>query len=193
MTMRLARFALAVVSTSALAVFAAACSDPVPPTPQGAWFASLVHNSGECDINGHTTAVGSVTASGREGVLVSGTQSAGEDVDVSCQVTGTGTFEVAGVVTLGGKGLQISIPKIDASATKDAPAAGSVSYNNADFTAGAYSSSTAKPCNFYFIPSTGEGVASGRIWVAFTCPEVVDGMSTCSLGESFAIFENCTE
>ncbi len=193
MIMRLARFALAVVSTSALAVFAAACSDPVPPTPQGAWFASLVHNTGDCNINGHTTSVGSVTAGGRDRVLVSGTQEAGEDVSVSCQVTGTSSFTVDGVVTVGGKGLQISIPKIDSSATKDAPAAGSVAYNNVEFTAGAYSSSTEKPCNFYFVPSTGEGVASGRVWVAFTCPEVTSGMSTCSLGESYAIFENCTE
>jgi hypothetical protein len=193
MIMRLARFALAVVSTSALAVFAAACSDPVPPTPQGAWYVKLTHNSGDCDIIGHETDVGSVTAGGRDRVLVSGTKEANEDVDVSCQVTGTSSFQVAGVVTLGGKGLQISIPSIDASATKDAPAIGSASYNNVEFTAGAYSSSTDKPCNFYFVPSTGEGVASGRIWVAFSCPVVVDEMSTCAVDESYVIFENCTE
>lgn len=189
--MRVARLALAVVSTSALAVVAAACSDPVPPTPQGAFDVRLVSSS-TCKIIGHTTQVGSVTSSSKDNVLVAGALVAGDSVDVTCQVTGTSSFAVSGVVSLAGEALQIEIPKIDSSATEDKPATGSISFSSSK-TAGAYASSDASPCNFYFLPSTGEGVASGRIWAAFSCPKVDDKMSTCSLSESFVIFENCTE
>jgi hypothetical protein len=193
MIMRLAHLALAVVSTSALAVFAAACSDPVPPTPQGAWSVQLVNNdAAACKIIGHAAELGSVTSGSKDNVLVSGALVSGDPVDISCQVTGTSSFEVTGLARLSGQGLQITIPKIDSSATKEAPAKGAVSFNSLK-TAGAYSSSEATPCDFFFAPGTGEGVASGRIWVAFSCPKVDDAMSTCSLAESFVIFENCTE
>jgi hypothetical protein len=189
MIMRLARLALAVVSTSALAVFAAACSDPVPPTPQGAWAVTFVDNGMACTTKGHAAQVGSVSSASKDKVLVSG---GAEKADISCQVSGTSSFAVTGLATLDGQGVQITIPKIDSSATKEAPAPGSVSFSSS-FTAGAYSSSEATPCNFYFVPSTGESVASGRIWVAFTCPKVDDGTSSCLITESYAIFENCTE
>jgi hypothetical protein len=187
--MRFNRLALAVVSTSALAVFAAACSDPVPPTPQGAWNVTLVHNSSACLIIGHAAQLGSVSATGKDKVLVSG---GAEGADISCQVTGTSSFSVTALATLDGQGVQITIPKIDSSATKDAPVPGSVSFSSTD-TVDAYSSSEMTPCNFYFVPDTGEGVASGRIWVAFSCSKVDKDTSTCALAESFAIFENCTE
>jgi hypothetical protein len=189
MIMRFSRLALAALSTSALAVFAAACSDPVPPTPQGAWSAQLIHDSSSCTIIGHAAQIGSVTSNSKDKVLVNGGL---EGAEISCQVTGTGTFSVDGSASLDGKGVSISIPAIDSSATKASPAPGSVSFASAE-TAGPYSSPTATPCNFYFLPNTGEGVVSGRIWVAFSCPMVVRDMSTCALSESFAIFENCTE
>lgn len=187
--MRFSRFALAVLSTSALAVFAAACSDPVPPTPQGACTVSIVSSGADCHIMGHTTKVGSVTAGTRDNVLVSGGI---EGANVTCQVTGTSSFAVTGKVTLDGEGVTISIPKIDSSATKMAPAPGTASFGSQE-TGGTYSSPKETPCNFYFTQNTGEGVASGRIWVAFTCDTVIQEQSTCSLSESFAIFENCTE
>jgi hypothetical protein len=189
MIMRLSRFALAVVSTSFLAATAIACSDPVPPTPQGACHAELLSNGGACQITSQVADVGSVTATTKDRVVVAGDDAG---ADISCQVTGTSSFAVNGSATIAGQGIQISIPKIDSSATKMAPAAGSVVFATGQ-TGGAYSTPSATPCAFYFKQGTGEGVASGKIWVAFTCPTVVNGMSTCELTESFAIFENCTE
>lgn len=189
MIMRLARLALAVVSTTTLAVFATACSDPVPPTPQGAWSINLISPNGDCKIKGHSAKMGSVTSSSKDSVLVAGGV---EGADVTCLVSGTSSFSVYGTGYLNGVGVQISIPAIDSSATAMKPALGGISLSTAD-TGGPYSSPSAMPCEFYFIPGTGEGVASGRIWVAFTCPAIVQQMSTCNLGESFAIFENCDE
>jgi hypothetical protein len=189
MIMRLSRFALAAVSVSVLAVFAAACSDPVPPTPQGACKADLLSNGGKCTIVSQEVAIGSVTATTKDKVL---TDSGAEMAAVSCQVSGTSSFAVDGSLSLNGEGIQISIPKIDSSATKMAPAQGSISFKGKD-TGNAYRSGSATPCAFYFTQGTSQGVASGKIWVSFSCPEVVGGMSTCEISESFAIFENCTE
>jgi len=187
--MRLSRFALAVLSTSVLAVFAAACSDPVPPTPQGACHADLLSNGGVCTITSQVVALGSVSATGKDRVLVSGGV---ERADVSCQVSGTSSFNVTANISVSGEGIQIAIPKIDSTATKMAPALGSASFAS-KFTAGSFSSALDTPCAFYFTQGTSQGVASGKIWVAFTCAKVEDGMSTCEITESFAIFENCTE
>ena len=43
--------------------------------------------------------------------------------------------------------------------------------------------------------NTGEGVAPGRIWVAFKCPTIIDGSSnsTCQIKQGYAIFENCSQ
>lgn len=189
MIMRLSRFALAVLSTSVLAVFAAACSDPVPPTPQGACKAELLSNGGKCTITSQEVSLGSVSASGKDKLLIAGGV---ESAEVTCQVTGTSSFDVTASISVSGEGIQISIPKIDPSATKMAPAPGSVVFAGKE-TGGAYTSESATPCAFYFTQGTSQGVASGKIWVSFSCPKVVGGMSTCEIAESFAIFENCTE
>jgi len=189
MIMRLARLALAVVSTALLAVFAAACSDPVPPTPQGAWSINFVSTGADCPVMGHMAQIGSVTSSSKSTVLVDG---GAEKAKVTCVVSGTSTFSVTGNASANGLNAQISIPSIDSNATAMAPAHGSVSFATGS-TGGSFSSPSATPCDFYFVPGTGEGVASGRVWVAFVCPSVVQQMRDCSLSESFAIFENCGE
>ncbi len=187
MIMRLARLALAVVSTSTLAVLAAACSDPVPPTPQGAWNLNFISPTGDCKTVTHSSQSGSVTKNSKNTLLVAGV----EEATITCVVSGTNTFSVSGSGNFKGQGVQISIPAIDSSATAMKPAHGGILFSTAS-TAGDYTS-TATACDFYFIPGTGEGVTSGRIWVAFTCPTITQAMSTCALGESFAIFENCGE
>ena len=188
MIMRFSRLALAVCSTSVLAVFAAACSDPVPPTPQGACKADLLSNGGACLITSQEVALGSVTASTKDRVLVA---NGPESADVACQVTGMSSFNVSASITVSGEGIQISIPSISSSATKMAPAKGSVVFSSKQ--TGAYSSDSKTPCDFYFTQGTSQGVASGKVWVSFMCPAIVNGMSTCEMAESFAIFENCTE
>lgn len=43
--------------------------------------------------------------------------------------------------------------------------------------------------------NTSDGVASGRIWVAFQCGEIDDpaSMSKCTIKQGYAIFENCLQ
>jgi hypothetical protein len=186
--MRFSRFALAVLSTSALAVSAAACSDPVPPTPQGAVSSELLSKGGACTITTQDVNIGAVTVSNKEHLVVSGT----DGTDIACQVSGTTSFTVSADASTGGEGVQIAIPKIDSSATKMAPAMGSASFTSLH-SGGSYSSDVKTPCAFYFTQGTGQGVGSGKIWVTFSCPKVVGGMSTCEIAESFAIFETCTQ
>jgi hypothetical protein len=133
--------------------------------------------------------LGSVTATAKDKVLVAG---GAEMAEVTCQVSGTSSFVVTGAVSVSGQGVQISIPKIDSSATKMAPTMGSAVFNSKD-TGNAYKSTSDDQCAFYFTQGTSQGVASGKIWVSFACPKVFGGMSTCEIAESFVIFENCTE
>lgn len=167
----------------------AGCSDPVPPTPQGAFQATFISDSSACGIAGHNTAIGAVTSSTKDKVLVSGIDGA----EISCTVSGSGTFSVQGKITQGGQGLEINIPKITAAASKENPVTGSVNYASTKTSGTVFSSTTDTPCNFYFSDNH-EGVASGRVWITFDCPKVIQGtMKTCKIGPGFAIFENCSE
>jgi hypothetical protein len=173
-----------------LAVALAGCSDPVPPTPQGAWNANFGPSADatSCMVAQHTAGLGKVNPNDYASVVsvVAGTDS----TDLRCSVTGDKTFEVHGHAERKGIGLDISIPKITASASEQSPASGTVSFVS-DKTVQAYVSDPANPCQFYFADPK-EGVSAGKVWVAFKCPNVSITMSTCQISQGFAIFENCT-
>ena len=187
--MRFHRFLLG--SIAPLAVALTGCSDPVPPTPQGAWnanFGPAIDASTSCMVAQHTASLGKVGASDRASVsvVVDGTDSA----QIQCSVTGDKTFEVHGQAQRKGIGLNITIPKLTAGATEQSPAAGTVSFVS-DKTVQAYVSNPQNPCQFYFTPDSDEGVSAGKVWVAFKCPDVGITMSTCQISQGYAIFENC--
>jgi len=200
------RFAILTQTTilALAAVGLTACSDPVPPTPQGAWSVSFQPQDGNaaaCPIVGHVVSVGSVTANTKTHLIPNGVSEAGdlESSDLSCTVSGTNKFDISASMTQvqqdGLVGLDIKVNGLTAAATEMSPAPGSASFSSPK-TGNPYSPPEGMSCNFFFIPNSGEGVAGGRIWVAFTCPTVIDGStmkSTCQLKQSFAIFENCTQ
>lgn len=190
--MRFARFVAAALSPFAIALLAA-CSDPVPPTPQGAWTVTFISPGPECSIMGHNMLMGSVTSDKKEKVYFDG------EVDneigtasVECSVIGTNTFRVDAKATIGGRGLQFIIDSISKAATEENPVPGRLSYAS-EKTATAFQSPTDSPCQFYFTDKTNEGVAAGRIWVAFKCPQITGQMSTCEIQQGYAIFENCLQ
>lgn len=182
------RFTLAALSVVALPMLAAACSEPVPQTPDGAFFFQTIQDDPlKCQIAGQKAAVGIVDQNQKNTVILDGTN--GTEVD--CTVLGTAApFEVHAKMDDSkntGNYLEILIPKISPSAKKDSPATGSV-VMSAPFTASTY---TGEGCNFYFEEGTKQTVASGRIWVTFDCPALSSGMSTCPIKVGYAIFENC--
>jgi len=166
--------------------FLGGCSDPVPPTPQGAFNVQFSDTGQDCDIASHRSEAGVISASNRGAVLIDGMNGA----QVTCSVSGSGPFNVSAKIVLGSDGINVSIPAINAGATLDSPAKGSFLFFS-DRTAGdAFSSSS---CNFYFKEGTGEGIAAGKLWVSFNCPEVLESMNTCGISESHVIFENCDQ
>ena len=193
--MRFARFALSLIA-SVTFVGLTSCSDPVPPTPQGAWYVSLqkpVSNPSQCLIMGHDKSVGSVTASKKDNLLPDGVNDAGPSASVECSVVPkSGKFDVHGKMSSEGLGLEISINAMPKAATEDAPIKGTVSYASDVTGNNSYQSGE---CQFYFTPMTSEGVDAGKVWVSFKCPTIVDSssMSTCELKQGYAIFENCAQ
>jgi hypothetical protein len=173
---------------SALALGSAGCSDPVLPTPQGAFQVSFVRPGQDCSIAGHNSNVGQVDAQTRTDVVIDGQN----DASVSCTVSGSSSFSVEGTVSQNAKSLQIVIDSISPSATIDNPAKGRVGFASPN-TVKTYVGDKDHPCDFYF-KNKSETVASGKIWVAFRCPDVIaEGQDTCALNESYVILENCTQ
>jgi hypothetical protein len=166
----------------------AGCSDPVPPTPRGAWTVSFVDPGQDCMQAGHNTQIGQVGPDNKDAVVVDGTESASIDCDVKAAGTG---FNVYAVASQKDKGLTIVVNGITAAATEMAPAKGGISYVSAN-TVDSYLTPEGSQCDFYFIPPR-QGIASGRVWVAFKCPVIESEGSTCSISQGYAIFENCNE
>lgn len=179
------RLAVLTLTTALAAALFNGCADPVPQVPDGAWFVSTIQDDPTaCHIAAHNDQVGDVNASERLAVETDGLKGA----QISCTVSGSGTYSVNALATKDGSTLNIVIPKITAKATQDSPAAGAVTYQSPK-TVATYSGS----CNFYFTPNTPETVAEGKIWVSFSCDGLVAGesMSTCPVKQGYAIFESC--
>lgn len=166
----------------------ASCSDPVPPTPRGAFSVSFTDTGIECAHAGHNTVIGMVGPANKEVVVVDGTA----DASIDCEVKAVmGGFSVEASATQKDKALTIIIDKLPATATEEAPASGNIAYVSAK-TVDSYQPTTGTPCSFYFVPPE-QGVAAGRVWIAFKCPSVEAEGSTCAISQGYAIFENCSE
>jgi hypothetical protein len=166
----------------------ASCSDPVPPTPRGAFSVSFVDSGIECAHAGHNTVIGMVGPSNKEIVVVDGTS----DTTIDCTVKAVeGGFSVEATATQKDKALTIILDKIPTTASEMATTAGNISYVSAK-TVDAYGNATGFPCEFYFVPPS-QGIAPGRVWVSFKCPKVEAEGSTCTISQGYAIFENCSE
>jgi hypothetical protein len=168
----------------------AGCSDPVPPAAQAAWSISFVDNGAECATKSHNTVIGDVTDSLRRVLVVDGVGGA----DIACTVSGTNSFRVSDTSALQqGRSLSLAIPSISKSAKETTPAPGSMLYSSEVTGGDGFQPPEGVPCNFYFVDGTQEGVAAGKIWVAFKCPEIIGdgGTQTCQISQGYAIFENC--
>lgn len=195
--MRFIRNSLPLVVLGAFgALGALGCSDPVPPTPDGAYRVNFTGKSG-CNIMGHTTQIGDVTDTQRTTVVPDGT----DGTTVTCTVSGAGPFAVTGHLQHGADSLQIRVD-LPTDASKATPAKGGVGFLSTttgnSFVASSTPADPVKnpPCNFYFANSK-ESVASGKVWVAFSCDTVTEqgsaDPSTCGIDESYVILENCSQ
>lgn len=172
-----------------LPLIGAGCSDPVPPTPRGAWSVSFISPNANCPVSGHNAKVGDVTDHTKERVIVDGE----DNVSVDCTVSGSGSFNVSAnaIDNANGLAFTMAVEGISPSATLDKPATGGVSFSSPTTGGEPAQSNSMDPCIFYFIPDSGEGIDAGKIWVAFQCPSMQLDMGTCAIQQGYAIFENC--
>lgn len=184
--MRLA--ALLSLSFFGVAGFATGCTEPVPPSAQGAYLVFFQDTGVDCPQKSHQGVVGAMTKNTRTTLAVDGVDGA----DVSCTVSGSGNgpYAVDATISVGTNTLVVTIPAISKGTTSAMPAKGQVGFQSLD-TADTYGTPNDALCDFYFIEGTPESVDPGKIWVAFQCPKIVNQMSTCALAESFVLLENC--
>jgi hypothetical protein len=165
----------------------ASCSDPVPPTPRGAWTVSFIDPGIECQHAGHNAQVGEVTDRTKQTLLSNGQ----DDAEVECIVSGSGSFKVDASAYQSSKLLKIVVPSLTSAATIDAPAKGTVAFASPNTVKSYVSPSNS--CDFYFVEGSGEGVGEGKVWVAFKCEEIrLANESVCEIQQGYAIFENCS-
>lgn len=196
--MRFASIHLCPILFAAVAALNVGCSDPVPPTPKGAWSVAFVQDSSDCHVAGHNAAIGQVNDTMDPSVYDNG---GSEGASVSCSVVPSGSsFTVQAeeniANTMQDDNLSLTVSSIAASATKDAPAKGSLAYSSTQTGGSAYTASGANACDFFFLPNTPEGIDAGKVWFAFSC-EVTDQSvtpnSTCKISAGYAVFENCDD
>ncbi|AUX45991.1 hypothetical protein SOCE26_074940 [Sorangium cellulosum] len=171
-----------------LSLLSVGCGDDPPPPPRGAFRMNFADPGGDCSTAGHLAELGSVTGTHKDQVLADGE----EDVTVSCTVSGSGSFSVSARATNAktAASITVSIGSIAPDATQDAPATGSVNFSSVQ-TAGDTFVASPEPCNFWFIPESGQGVDAGKIWVAFECPAVRNEGQVCQIRNGFLAFDNC--
>jgi hypothetical protein len=198
------RYAVLVLSAASLAAVTG-CSSTPPISPDGAWSFNMdgetpasAPNGDTCQLAGIMETLGDVLGTSIITRITDGTQPATENgltASVTCSVIGTSTFDVLATASVGTPGaeatktLTIDIPAITSAATSASPATGSATFANSATSDIPYTGT----CNFYFLPGSGEGVAAGKIWAAFTCGYVADAAqeSACGVSESYVLFENC--
>jgi hypothetical protein len=201
------RFAFLVFSAAAVATVTGCGSTP-PTPPDGAWSFTMDGDSPTtgtetCQLGAISSTLGDVRSTEIVTRIIDGTQPTTEGgmltASVSCTVAGTTTFNVQGTANVSTPGqeptkaLTINIPMITSAATSAANGApGTVTFANSG-TPGTADIPYSGTCSFYFVPGSGEGVAAGKIWGAFTCDSVSNAQqqSACGVSQSFFVFENC--
>lgn len=167
--------------------FTSGCTETPAPIPAGGWTVSFSRTGASCNVPTHNQVLGEVSQDGKTKLVSDGINNA----TVSCSVTPkSGGFAVQGSALQNGSNLQISIATIDAKATADKPAKGTVGYISST-TGDPFKSTSESPCDFFFVPDTDEGIGAGKIWVAFRCPVVTADMASCAINQSYVKFENC--
>lgn len=180
-------------AATVLAAAAAGCSEPAPVIPRGAWSIVFIDTGLDCQIAGHNRALGEVSADKRQTLVEDGAEEASNITEVICTVIDNdGSFSISGSEyhTSGiPLSLTISVPEMSASASKDQPAKGTVSYLSQD-TATTFSSTE---CNFYFLDGTGQGAEAGNVWLTFECPTIAAAQdNVCQIQVGYVAFEQCS-
>ena len=183
------RFALLAFSAAALAAVTG-CSSSPPPVADGAWFVSLVSDTGNCGLSDIMAHTGLVDGNSKQQVISDGmmntsiTCSVTQNSDMSFAVQATGTDTSAT-----GSTLEIQLASLTSGASMTSPATGGVTFISPGT---ANNQFVSESCSFYF-ESKSEGVDLGQVWVSFNCPMLTHGSTdqVCNLSQGVAIFENC--
>ena len=193
MTMR--GLLLSVATTALLGAITMSCSDPVPPTKQGAFSVRLTAGTGMCGLPQTFIKIGDASATTHASVSDS------NDPQVKCSVKQSGgSFTFDAQLTSSGS---MTVFSVTGTATPGADSMASVSISNPETALNAFGGS----CKLSVTKSDASpnlAVAPGRIWAAITCPAITQPgtvpLKTCALSDfdgsgvgGYFVFENCDE
>lgn len=182
-------FAAAAGVATTFAIAFAACSQPAPLIPKGAWSLVFIDPGPECQIAGHNVSIGEVSADSRTLLVEDDNVDGSVTTSVLCSVVDDGgTFHVSANASNTAGNVLTLIVDIAAGATKDSPSKGTISYMSPN-TATTF---TSQECNFYFLDGTGQGAKAGQVWMTFDCPTITEDIdNVCQIQIAYAAFEQC--
>ena len=188
--------------TAVVALGALACSDPVPPPAQGAFYAEVQSVSPappgkSCpsgaaftydvpDESSKVPATETLTALRYLHKIIDGEDSS----TVSCTVSGGSTFKFSGKISLAGKGIEITGGTLGA----DKKGTAAITVSNSI----KLSSPLAAPmtnCVIDAAPASTNNfqVRAGSMWASFSCPNIEHSPSDYCKANGFFVLENCSQ
>lgn len=199
------RVLAAIATMTVLGASVISCSDPVPPTPQGAVSFHFTNSLNQaCAVSQFDSAIGAVNGATKTSV-----EDGANGNQVKCSVTPSGgSFSV--VATISGndptlKGTTTLSIQTNAPIAPGGEADATVNVAT-DATKTSYFSTVDKPCKISLKQETDEkglAVTDGRIWAKFMCESLVEknAGSTCAIRGrentlswgGYFVFENCEQ
>lgn len=138
----------------------------------------------------HVERLGDVTDEEIRALLAAGQNGA----TIECSVIGGAAgFDLTASLALDALALRVEAGELPATTTTMRPASGNVSYRSEQTANVAYASPPNQPCRLWMVNA--QHVAPGRAWFQLECPVVVsdDGGSSCALGTSTVVVQNCSQ
>lgn len=170
-----------------LGLGAAACDDPPPPNPAGAFEINFRDAGADCALASHIAELGVVQANGDPTLVSNGENGAA----IKCTVeAASGGFrldldldDLANV--------RVSVPVLSEENTLTNPATGTLTYVSTDTGGDVFSSPADTPCNFFVDTDAGQFVSAGEAWFTVQCGELNSEANVCGLNNSYIAVRNC--
>jgi hypothetical protein len=171
----------------ALGLVAAACDDPPPPNPAGAFQINFRDAGAECALASHDAALG-VVQSGGDPTLVSNGENG---ASIACTVEATSGGFRLDLELDDAANVRVSVPVLSDENTLASPALGTLTYVSTDTGGDVFSSPADPQCNFYVDTEAGQFVRAGEAWFTVQCPELNSEANVCGLNNSYIAVRNC--
>jgi hypothetical protein len=152
------------------------CSEPVPPAAEGATTVHWLTSNPSCRARDpFDAAIGAATSM----ELLDLRKDTVEGMKIFCRVADNGgSLNAEGSLELRDITLDFAINNLGSAASEANPALGHVSFSSIQTAGGLYASPAEAPCKFFYAGNQIGASAAGKLWIQFTCEQLVDASTS---------------